>query len=61
MQWVLRRLSDFIPLTYAVDGISRVGASADVSAELVRDLVVIAAVAMVALLLASATLRRRSA
>ena len=49
------------PLSYAVDGINRVGSSAEVSSDLVRDLVVIGAVAVVALLLASATLRRRSA
>ena len=61
MQWVLRRISDFVPLSYAVDGINRVGGSSEVSADLVRDLVVIASVAVVALLLASATLRRRSA
>ena len=60
MQWVLRRISDFVPLSYAVDGINRVSASADVTSDLVGDLVVIAAVALAALLLASATLRRRS-
>jgi ABC-2 type transport system permease protein len=60
MQWVLRRISDFVPLSYAVDGINRVGASSEVSSDLVRDLVVIASVAVVALLLASATLRRRT-
>jgi ABC-2 type transport system permease protein len=61
MQWVLRRISDFVPLSYAVDGINRVGGSSEVSSDLVRDLVVIASVAVVALPLASATLRRRSA
>lgn len=61
MQWVLRRISDFVPLSYAVDGINRVGSSSDVSADVVRDLGVIAGVAVLALLLASATLRRRSA
>jgi ABC-2 type transport system permease protein len=60
MQWVLKTLSNFVPLSYAVDGINRVSSSAAVSADLVRDLVVIAAVAVFALLLASATLRRRS-
>jgi ABC-2 type transport system permease protein len=60
MQWVLSRISDFVPLSYAVDGINRVSASSDVSSDLVRDLVVIAGVAVAALLLASATLRRRS-
>jgi ABC transporter DrrB family efflux protein len=60
MQWVLGRVSDFVPLSYAVDGINRVAASSDVSPDLVRDLVVIATVAVAALLLASATLRRRS-
>ena len=60
MQWVLSRISDFVPLSYAVDGINRVSASSEVSSDLVRDLVVIAGVAVAALLLASATLRRRS-
>lgn len=60
MHWVLSRISDFVPLTYAVDGINRVASSAAVSSDLVRDLAVIAGIAVVALLLASATLRRRS-
>jgi ABC-2 type transport system permease protein len=61
MHWVLGRVSDFVPLTYAVDGINQVASSSQISAELVRDLVVIGLVALVALLMASATLRRRSA
>jgi ABC-2 type transport system permease protein len=57
----LRALSDLLPLTYAVDGMQRVGAHPDLSAELVRDLVVVLACVAGALGLGAATLPRRSA
>ncbi|MBX6765854.1 MAG: ABC transporter permease [Actinomadura rubrobrunea] len=55
----LEAVSDVLPLTYAVDAMQRVSREPDVGGELVRDIVVIAACAVLALLLAAATLRRR--
>lgn len=57
---VLRAVSDVLPLTYAVDAMQRVTASANVTGELVRDAAVVAACAATALLLGAATLRRRT-
>ena len=57
----LRWLSDAFPLTYAVDGMQRVAASADVTGALVVDLAVVAGCAILALVLGSLTLRRRTA
>jgi len=57
----LRWLSDVLPLTYAVHGMQHVVASAEVTGDLVRDLVVVASVALAALALGAATLPRRSA
>ena len=56
----LRRLSDAFPLTYAVDGMQRVVASADVSGRLVTDLVVVVGCVVGFLVLGSVTLPRRS-
>ena len=57
----LRWLSEVFPLTYAVDGMQRVAASADVTSALVVDLAVVAGCAILALVLGSLTLRRRTA
>ena len=60
MQTVLRWLSDALPLTYAVDGVSRAARSGAWSGDLVRDVLVIVLCVPVALLLGAATLRRRT-
>ncbi|WP_033437194.1 ABC transporter permease [Saccharothrix sp. NRRL B-16314] len=60
MATVLNWISDALPLSYAVDALTRVTTSAEVDGTLVRNLVVIAGCALVALLLGAATLRRRT-
>jgi ABC-2 type transport system permease protein len=60
MGWLLRRLSDVMPLSYAVEALSRVTASATVDAVILRNLLVVACCALLALVLGAATLRRRT-
>jgi ABC-2 type transport system permease protein len=57
---VLRWFSDVAPLTYAVDGASRVASSATLGRTAVVDLVVVTACVPAALALGSLTMRRRS-
>ena len=56
----LQAVSDVLPLSYAVDALVRVGASADPTAAMWIDLAVVSGAAVVALVLAAATLRRRT-
>jgi ABC-2 type transport system permease protein len=56
----LQGVSDALPLTYAVEALTRVGRSAEAGGTLWRDLVIVAGAAVVALVLAAATLRRRT-
>lgn len=57
---VLHALSDVLPMTYAYDGLSRAASSSALSGALLADLAVIVGVALAALLLSAATLRRRT-
>ncbi len=57
----LRWLSDAFPLTYAVDGMQRVARSGEVTGGLLADLAVVSGCAILALVLGSLTLRRRTA
>jgi ABC-2 type transport system permease protein len=61
MQPVLRYISDVLPLSYAVDAMNRITASSGIGGDLVRDMVIIAGAAILALALGAATLRRRTA
>lgn len=56
----LRWLSDVFPLTYAVEGMQRVAATADITAGLVTDVVVVLGCVVGFLTLGSVTLQRRS-
>jgi ABC-2 type transport system permease protein len=56
----LQGVSDALPLTYAVEALIHVGASAEASATMWRDVVIVAGAALAALVLAAATLRRRT-
>jgi len=56
----LEAISDALPLTYAVDALVEVGREVDATATTWRDLAVVAGAAVVALVLAAATLRRRT-
>jgi ABC-2 type transport system permease protein len=60
MGWLLRWLSDVMPLSYAVEALSRVTASSTIDAVILRNLVVVACCALLALVLGAATLRRRT-
>jgi ABC-2 type transport system permease protein len=60
MGWVLNWLSDVMPLSYAVEGLSRVTTSATMDATVLRNLLIVAVCALLALILGAATLRRRT-
>jgi ABC-2 type transport system permease protein len=60
MQPVLSGLSDVLPMSYAVDGMAQVVRHTGVTGDFVRDLLVIAGCALLALALGAATLRRRT-
>ena len=57
----LRIISDYFPLTYAVEALRELSAHADVTSTLSKDLLVLAVWVVGALLLASLTLRRKTA
>ena len=59
MAVALRLLSDFLPLSYAVDGVSRVAYTTALTGAIWTDLVVVAACIPVALALGALTLQRR--
>ena len=56
----LQAISDVMPLSYAVEALAQVGAHADATTTMWRDLTVVTGAAIVALVLAAATLRRRT-
>jgi ABC-2 type transport system permease protein len=60
MGWLLHWLSNVLPLSYAVEALGRVTGSSTVDVTLVRDLLVVAGCALLALVLGAATLRRRT-
>lgn len=57
---VLEKIAYCLPLTYAVDALNRVTAQTDIIAEMWRDIAVVVGFIVVALIVASLTLRRRS-
>ncbi|MGN9775684.1 ABC transporter permease [Micromonospora sp. H33] len=56
----LQAVSDALPLSYAVEALQEVGANADPTGTMWRDLTIVGGAAVLALVLAAATLRRRS-
>jgi ABC-2 type transport system permease protein len=56
----LEAISNVLPLTYVVEALGEVGAFADVTSTLVRDVGIVLGAAVACLVLAAATLRRRS-
>jgi ABC-2 type transport system permease protein len=56
----LEAISDVMPLSYAVEALQEVGAHADATATLWRDVGIVGGSVVVALVLAAATLRRRT-
>lgn len=53
-------LSDVMPLSYAVDALTQVTTSSEITGTLIRNLLIVAACALLALILGAATLRRRT-
>ncbi|MFD9893745.1 ABC transporter permease [Amycolatopsis sp. NPDC059027] len=60
MGWALRWLSDVLPLSYAVDALTQVTRSGAIDGTLLRDMLVVAGCAVLALVLGAATLHRRT-
>ncbi|WP_411103309.1 ABC transporter permease [Streptomyces sp. cmx-4-9] len=60
MHPVLEALSDVLPMSYAVDGMTQVLTHTDMTAAFVRDAAVVAGCALLVLALGAATLRRRT-
>jgi ABC-2 type transport system permease protein len=56
----LRVLSDLLPLSYAVDAMRTITTSAEPGADVARDLLVVLAFVLAAIIFAAATLRRRT-
>ncbi|MFI6941118.1 ABC transporter permease [Streptomyces sp. NPDC050418] len=61
MQPVLEKISNVLPMSYAVDGMNEVLKHTDVTANFLRDALVVALCALLVLGLGAATLRRRTA
>jgi ABC-2 type transport system permease protein len=61
MPRALQLVSDVLPLSYAIDGVSRVATSTTGGSDLARDILVIVLCALAAIAAGAATLRRRSA
>ncbi|MEH0984169.1 ABC transporter permease [Micromonospora sp. CPCC 205556] len=56
----LQAVSDVLPLSYVVEALQEVGAHAEPTGTMWRDVAIVAGAAVLALVLAAATLRRRS-
>lgn len=56
----LQAISDVMPMSYAVEALNQVSINSNITATLIKDVSIVAACAVVALILAAATLRRRS-
>jgi ABC-2 type transport system permease protein len=56
----LQAVSDVLPLSYSVEALQEVGRHVDPTGTMWRDLAIVAGAAVAALVLAAATLRRRS-
>jgi len=61
MHPVLEAISDVLPMSYAVDGMNEVLKHTDMTANFVRDALIVAGCALLVLTLGAATLRRRTA
>jgi ABC-2 type transport system permease protein len=61
MSTALQWIADVMPLSYAVEAMQELTRHSDVTGTLVRDVIVVAGCALLALVLGAATLRRRTA
>jgi ABC-2 type transport system permease protein len=57
---LLEKIAYFLPLTYAIDALNSVTKNTDITGDAWRDLLVVAAFTLGALLLGAATLRRKT-
>jgi ABC-2 type transport system permease protein len=57
----LQAISNVLPMSYSVEALTEVGAHAEATGTMWRDLIVVAGAIVVALILGAATLRRRTA
>lgn len=60
MHPVLEAISNVMPMSYAVDGMNQVLTHTDITADFLRDIVIVAGCALLVLCLGAATLRRRT-
>ncbi|WP_415948161.1 ABC transporter permease [Streptomyces sp. KLOTTS4A1] len=60
MQPVLEKISDVLPMSYAVDGMGEVLKHTDITSDFIRDTLIVALCALLVLGLGAATLRRRT-
>ncbi|WP_336054403.1 ABC transporter permease [Streptomyces sp. CA2R101] len=60
MQPALEKLSDLLPMSYAVDGMNQVLTHPDLTGDFLRDVLVVSGCALLVLALGAATLRRRT-
>ncbi len=61
MAGALERVSDILPLSYAVEALNSVGAHSEVTSIFLRDLAILVGATILCLILAASTLRRRTA
>lgn len=61
MHPALEAVSNVLPMSYAVDGMNEVLTHTDMTADFVRDALIVAGCALLVLTLGAATLRRRTA
>jgi ABC-2 type transport system permease protein len=61
MNNVLEAISNVLPLTYSVDALQEIAKNSQATSSMATDLVVVAGFVVAVLLLASLTLRRRTA
>jgi ABC-2 type transport system permease protein len=61
MQPVMEYISNVLPMSYAVDGMNEVLQHTEATGDFVRDIAIVAGVAVLVLCLGAATLRRRTA
>ncbi|MFE3887639.1 ABC transporter permease [Streptomyces lydicus] len=60
MQPALEKISDLLPMSYAVDGMNQVLTHPDLTGDFLRDVIVVSGCALLVLALGAATLRRRT-
>lgn len=60
MPEVLQKISDWLPLSHAIEALTLVSTEADATGDVLREVAVVAAFAAVAVVLAAVTLRRRT-